>query len=165
MLDKKNLFYKNAEFEKLENKATKNTPETRPRSFKKIKSKRSIVYTNQTEGLRANKNYTVINELTTSDYFGEISVLTKLPATATIHVVSHTVCCELSSHDFQEFVNNFSDCKMKIEKKIHSYSDSYFRRLHRIMGNIPYLWKLDYASTRDLILNMCKYTYSKESVI
>ena len=139
ILTKKNLFCKNTEFEKLENKVTKNTPDTRPRKFKKDQSKRSSVYATQTENLSTCRNYTVINELTTSDYFGEISVLTKLPATATIHVVSHTICCELSEGDFQEFVNNFIDCKMKIEEKIHSYSDSYFRRLHRIMHNVPYL--------------------------
>lgn len=38
-----------------------------------------------------NKQYTIINELSKSDYFGEISIMTKLPATATIHVVANTI--------------------------------------------------------------------------
>jgi hypothetical protein len=37
------------------------------------------------------KQYTIINELSKSDYFGEISIMTKLPATATIHVVANTI--------------------------------------------------------------------------
>jgi hypothetical protein len=37
------------------------------------------------------KKYTIINELSKSDYFGEISIMTKIPATATIHVVAHTI--------------------------------------------------------------------------
>lgn len=41
---------------------------------------------------QANLNYTVINELSKSNHFGEISVLTNLPVTATIHVVSTTIC-------------------------------------------------------------------------
>ena len=37
------------------------------------------------------KQYTIINELSRSDYFGEISIMTKLPATATICVVANTI--------------------------------------------------------------------------
>lgn len=35
--------------------------------------------------------YKIINELSKSDYFGEISLMTKLPVTATIRAVSSTV--------------------------------------------------------------------------
>ena len=40
-------------------------------------------------------DHKVINELSQGDYFGEISLLTKLPPTASIHVISNTICFKL----------------------------------------------------------------------
>jgi len=40
---------------------------------------------------KADKNYAVMNELKNGNYFGEISLLTNLSVTASIHTVSNTV--------------------------------------------------------------------------
>ena len=43
----------------------------------------------------ATKNYTVLNELSIGSYFGEISALTNLPVTASVHTASNTICARI----------------------------------------------------------------------
>jgi CRP-like cAMP-binding protein len=54
-----------------------------------VRATKSILH--QHLSFKGKKNYTVVNELSPSSYFGEISVLTNLPVTASIHTVSDVV--------------------------------------------------------------------------
>ena len=54
-----------------------------------------------------NKRYKIINELEKGDYFGEISLITNLPITASIHTINMTICGVLTKENFMEFLNNF----------------------------------------------------------
>ena len=85
-------------------KHSKKLPKEEPVKFDKAKFGKSSFTIAQDS-----KHYTIINELSKSDYFGEISILTKLPATATIHVVANTICCSLERDKFMEFMSTFSD--------------------------------------------------------
>jgi CRP-like cAMP-binding protein len=108
----------------------KNTPEMNFQLKRRISMKSSKTYAPLES---QNKNYNIVNELSVSDYFGEISVLKDSLVTASIHVISHTICCEITQKDFSDFVENYSDCKQKLEAKIHTYMDSYFKDLHRLI--------------------------------
>ena len=72
------------------------------------------------------ENYKIINELSTSDYFGEVSLITNLPVTATVHAISNTIWWEMSKENFLNFLNNFTDSKQRIENRIQNYSDNFF---------------------------------------
>ena len=53
-------------------------------------SRRSQVY--ELDGQNYHEeNYRIINELSTSDYFGEVSLITNLPVTATVHAISNII--------------------------------------------------------------------------
>ena len=151
-------------FQTSKNKTFKNTPETNSRTALKRQDKGidSRTFDGNTKKM---KNYKVINEMKEGDYFGEISVMTNHPATASIHTVALTVCCEIQKDHFLSFVNDFSDWKKKILDKIHTYSDQHFRDLHKIIRNVPYLGKLSYRSAREVILNTQKKMYNENSVI
>lgn len=80
-------------------------------------------YENQNEN---EENYKIINELSVSDYFGEVSLITNLPATATVHAISNTIWWEMSKQDFINFLDNFTDSRQRIENRIQNYSDNFF---------------------------------------
>ena len=44
------------------------------------------------KSLLQDSNHHVINELSAGEYFGELSLISNLPATSTIHVVNSTIC-------------------------------------------------------------------------
>lgn len=111
------------------------------------------------------ERYKIINELSKSDYFGEISLLTKLPVTSTVRTVSCTTLCTLTKPHFLQFVDNFLDCKEKLQKRQKSYNDNFFLALHRVLQNVPYICKLSYSSMRNIILKMSKKVFTRTSVI
>ena len=45
--------------------------------------------------INLDKNYTTLNELGVGDYFGEISLMSKLPATASVHTAANTILVKL----------------------------------------------------------------------
>lgn len=138
----------------------KKTPETSSR-LRRQKTIRSVLR----DKSLFKKNYQVINELSAGNYFGEISVMTQLPATASIHAVSKSICCRISKKDFLAFIDNFSDCKSRLYSRIHEYTDSYFRFLHRIMSEVPYICRLDFGIIRSILLNMRRMIYHKDTTI
>ncbi|CAI2370102.1 unnamed protein product [Moneuplotes crassus] len=98
----------------------------------------------------------VINELSCGQYFGEISLLTRLPPTASIHVISTSICFKLRREKFNEFLDNCPDCKRKIKKNIFNYNDFYFKQMHKMVKHIDQFYYLPYDSKRRIIF-LCKH--------
>lgn len=59
-------------------------------AFTDNKTMRNSIIT-KFSGLNKARNYTGLNELEAGDYFGEISLLSKLPITASVHTVSNSI--------------------------------------------------------------------------
>lgn len=111
------------------------------------------------------KGHKVINELSQSDYFGEVSLLTNLPPTASINVISKAICYKLKRASFLQFLDNFKDCKTKIMEHIHSYQDIYFKRLHKIIKQVHFFNYLPFKTNRNLIFLWKQVKYNEGSII
>jgi len=55
------------------------------------------------------KKYKNIANLTAGNFFGEISMLTKLPVTSTIVCTERSICGYISKENFDKFMENFPD--------------------------------------------------------
>jgi len=117
------------------------TPKNAPASTKKKGSSKNlsiqIVEDKEDESWQSplsikkeSKNYTIINELGEGKYFGEISLLTNLPITATIHWISDVICGHLSKEAFLRFVDDFPEWKSQLSDTT-KYNDFFFQSLHK----------------------------------
>ena len=100
------------------------------------------------------KRYKIINELEKENYFGEISLITNLPITASVHTVDLTICGVLSKEAFSEFLSNFQAAQREIMRKIYSYDDIYFNTLHSIIMSIKWFRDIDSLTVRKISLKM-----------
>ena len=114
---------------------------------------------------KCDANYKVIKELTSGDYFGELSVLTNLPITWTIHSINNMIVSTIEKEDFIKFLDDFGTCKTIINNKMYEYNDSYFQSLHKLIENIPVLKALSFNSLRSIVLKLKKKIVRKNSVI
>ena len=107
----------------------------------------------QHASFRNNPNYTVINELEMGDYFGEISWLTNLSVTASIHTVSKTICGRLNKEALAEYLK-YNDSKIKMYKRMYKYNDPFFQTLIKWVKNIPFFRGISHSSIKTLIFKM-----------
>lgn len=107
----------------------------------------------------------MIKELTNGDYFGEISLLTNLPVTCTIHTVSSMTIASIPKDLFIKFLDDFWTCKKSIYDKIEAYNDSYFLSLHKLIQGVTHLKSLDDDSIRQIVLKLKRKTVLRHHVI
>ena len=122
-----------------------------------IKEKFHNTIITQDDGKIQDRNFTMVNELDEGKYFGEISLLTSLPTTCSIHTVSNTLCATLSKKHLERYFSDYIESKQIIFDLMHKYNDPFFKTLHKIIENIPKLSNLDHSSIRDMVLMMSKH--------
>ena len=110
-------------------------------------------------------NYKVVKELTNGDYFGEISLLTNLPVTCSIHSISNMIVSTIQREDMIKFLDDFQTWKIKIQDKMYEYNDSYFQSLHRLIESIPWLRQLSFETIRSIALKLRKKIVRQNTVI
>lgn len=64
------------------------------------------------------KPYTLINELSTGGYFGEIALMTKLKRTCSVFAINSVVVGVVSKDDFLQLTENSTDFKHRVLTKI-----------------------------------------------
>lgn len=101
-------------------------------------------------------NYTTLNELEDGKYFGEISLLSNLPATASVHTVSNTIWAKLHKTQLEDFLEEYAEAKAKLYEGMQIYSDSFFKTLHKILRNFKYFKRLQSSTIRELALKLKK---------
>lgn len=119
-------------------------------------SKRSKNIMSAHVSFRNDRDYTVVNEIEKGSYFGEISLLTNLSCTASIHTVSNSICGRMSKEALFNFFHVYNDSKKKMEEQMYKYKDVFFQSLTKIVKNVPFLKSLSHHSAKTLILNMRK---------
>lgn len=82
--------------------------------------------------------YKVIKQLHPGDHFGEISIMSNLTVTSTVICTEKTLCGSLSLEEFQAFMFNFPDTKLKIMNQIYGYMDDFFFMLHKCIRNVHF---------------------------
>lgn len=107
----------------------------------------------------------VINELSESKYFGEISCLTNLPATASIHVISHSTWFRLKKEQFSQFLENFNEWKTVVYETMYNYSDFYFKRTLKILKKVSYFHYLPERTKRKMMFYFWQNKYVSQSII
>ena len=130
-----------------------------------IKEKFHTTIITQSDGKAEESNFTVVNELDGGKYFGEISLLTNLPTTCSIHTVSNTLCATLSKQYLEKYFSDYIDSQQIMLNLMHKYNDPFFKTLHRIIKNIPKLSFLDYDSVRSMVFMMSKHHTSVNKTI
>lgn len=127
-------------------------------------SSKSIIATHASFN-RSNKNYVVVNELESGSYFGEISLLTNLPATASVHTVSNTVCGRMSREALLNFFDVFTESRKQVAEKLFRYNDPFFASLVKAVRNVGCLRALDSRSAKRLIFRMRKRRVARGQVL
>lgn len=110
---------------------------------------------------RNKHNYSVVNELESGSYFGEISMLTNLPVTASVHTASAVVCGRISKQSLMRFLDVFATARNKIYAKLYKYNDAFFRMLIKIIRNIPDFKNLSHYSAKSLVFKMQRMKYRR----
>lgn len=112
-----------------------------------------------------NKNYTILNELEKGKSFGEVSLLTNLSATASVHTITSSICARLQKDYFLRFLDNYPEARTKIEEWMNARSDPFFKNMHRIMENVPLVQDLGHDTIRSIIFSLRKHNALKGQTI
>ena len=70
----------------------------------------------------------IVYEFKSGDYFGEVSLVIKIPRTATIKATENTTLLELTNSDFQKFIPHQNQIKQNLERVAHERIAQSFRR-------------------------------------
>jgi hypothetical protein len=112
-----------------------------------------------------NKKYAVMNELVKGSYFGEISILTNLNATASIHTVNNLVCGRLNKQALVNYFSIYTESKQKMIENMYKYNDTFFNALSKSIKNSRYFKNLSNHSAMNLIFKMRRVKYNKDTVV
>jgi hypothetical protein len=112
-----------------------------------------------------NEKYAVMNELVKGSYFGEISILTNLNATASIHTVNNLVCGRLNKQALINYFAIYTESKQKMIENMYKYNDTFFNTLSRGIKNSRYFKDLSNHSVMNLIFKMRRVKYNKDTVV
>jgi hypothetical protein len=85
----------------------------------------------QHASFKNNGKYAIMNELEKGSYFGEISILTNLTATASIHTVNNIVCGRLNKKALFDYFLIYNESKQKMIANMYKYNDAFFNSLSK----------------------------------
>ena len=73
-------------------------------------------------------NQRIVYEFKDGDYFGEVSLVIKIPRTATIKAIQDTTLLELRKSDFQKLIGDDNSIKLSLQQVAHERIAQSFRR-------------------------------------
>lgn len=130
-----------------------------------LKAQKNHSVVAQHSSFKNKAKYAVMNELEKGAYFGEISILTNLTATASIHTVNNIVCGRLNKQALLDYFLIYHESKQKMMMNMYKYNDAFFNSLSKCIKNIRYFKNLSHKSIMNLIFKMKKVKYTKNTVL
>jgi hypothetical protein len=103
-----------------------------------------------------NEKYAVMNE---------ISILTNLNATASIHTVNNLVCGRLNKQALVNYFSIYTQSKQKMIENMYKYNDTFFNALSKSIKNSLYFKNLSNRSAMNIIFKMRRVKYNKDTVV
>lgn len=82
----------------------------------------NALHESEKENLFASE-FKIINDLSQGSYFGEVAIMTNLRRTCSVYTISNCFLGLINEQTFKNFVSNYSDMKININRRINSYSD------------------------------------------
>jgi CRP-like cAMP-binding protein len=115
---------------------------------------------------KENKNYKVINELGEGNFLGEVALITNLPRTSTVLAsVGTATCGYINKEEFKKLTLSYPGIISKLNQRIMSYNDDFFKTREWIFRSIYEFRKLKKEHLRNFTLKMEEINFNDGETI
>jgi CRP-like cAMP-binding protein len=102
------------------------------------------------EEIQRNIKLKRIADLEKGDFFGEISLITKLRRTSSVFSASNVTCGFIPKSKFRQLLQDNHEFKDSITRYLHTYKDKNIRLLVTMIKNVPAFRTISVKSAKDI---------------